>query len=61
MRPHQQTSSSLIGDDFAEQIDELANRVERLIVSHRAPEYFFEEKSEIADSLRRIATEVHNG
>lgn len=45
----------------AEQIKDLAERVERLIVSHRKPEHFFEEKSEIAEGLRRIASEVRHG
>lgn len=33
---------------------ELARRVERLMVSHRDPERFFVERSEIAAELRKI-------
>ncbi len=61
MRNHHQIILPSTEDDFAERIDDLARRVERLIVSHREPEYFFEERSEIVDGLRRIASEVLNG
>ncbi len=36
-------------------LDALALRVERLSPSHRDPERFFEERSEIAEALRRAA------
>jgi len=36
----------------------LSRRVERLMVSHRDPESFFEERSEIAQALRRMAREA---
>lgn len=37
------------------EIAALARRVERLAPSHRSPEHFHIEKSEIAEALRRIA------
>lgn len=43
---------------IAGQLDDLARRVERLVISHRKPEAFWEEKSEIAYELRRVADEV---
>lgn len=45
----------------AGRIDEIAEEVERLIVSHRKPEKFFEDKSEIAHRLRQVASEVRYG
>lgn len=36
-------------------LDELANRVRRLVPSHRDPEAFHEAKSEIEADLRRLA------
>lgn len=45
----------------AGQIDEIAREVERLIVSHRNPEKFFVDRSEIAHQLRQVASEVRNG
>jgi hypothetical protein len=37
----------------------LSRRVERLTVSHRNPEAFYAERSEIADALRRMAGEAY--
>jgi hypothetical protein len=39
-------------------IDQLAARVRRLCPSHRDPERFHQEKSAIADELRRLAQEM---
>jgi hypothetical protein len=39
----------------ANELELLARRVARLCPSHRRPEYFFEEKDEIAFALRAIA------
>jgi len=39
----------------------LSRRVERLSVSHRDPEAFFAERSEIADALWRMAREAYLG
>lgn len=36
-------------------LHELARRVERLMVSHRDPESFYVERSEIAAELRKIS------
>lgn len=41
----------------ADQLARLAARVARLAPSHRDPERFHEEKSEIAADLRRLARE----
>ncbi len=38
-----------------DQVRELANRVDRLMVTHRDPEAFFMERAEIAGQLRRVA------
>lgn len=40
---------------------ELADKVRRLSPSHRDPERFHEEKSEIERDLRRLARRVGNG
>ena len=40
---------------MASDLDALARRVLRLVVSHRDPEAFFIERSEIAHDLRRLA------
>jgi hypothetical protein len=45
----------------AGRIDEIAEEIERLIVSHRRPEKFFEDKSDIAHRLRQVASEVRYG
>lgn len=39
-------------------IEGLARRVERLSVSHRDPEAFFEERAEIVHALRREAARL---
>lgn len=39
-------------------LDEIAERVRRLVPSHRDPERFHVEKSEIEHELRRLAREV---
>ena len=39
----------------AHDLADLARRVERLRLSHRDPEAFFAERSDIADALRRLA------
>jgi hypothetical protein len=43
------------------ELGELARRVARLTVSRRDPSWFFEERSEIADELRRISGGMSNG
>lgn len=43
---------------MASDLDALAQRVGRLMVSHRDPEAFFIERSEIAHDLRRLAKGV---
>lgn len=40
------------------QIEALASRLLRLTVSHRDPEQFFVERSDIAGELRRLARAV---
>jgi len=42
----------------ADQIEALAARVLRLMVSHRDPEHFFVERSDIAGEMRRLARAV---
>ncbi|MFV0303056.1 MAG: hypothetical protein ACK5IP_19675 [Paracoccus sp. (in: a-proteobacteria)] len=42
----------------SDQIEALASRVLRLMVSHRDPEQFFVERSEIAGEMRRLARAV---
>ena len=42
----------------SERLEELARRVARLRPSHRDPEAFHVEKSELAHELRRLAAEV---
>jgi hypothetical protein len=42
-------------DPDAALLEDLAHRLERLRPSHRDPEWFHAEKSEIADALRRLA------
>ena len=44
--------------ETAETLVHLAARVDHLTVSHRDPEAFFVERSEIADALRRAARRV---
>jgi len=43
---------------FADRLEELARRVERLIPRRRDPDAYHEDKSEIVAQLRRIAKEV---
>ena len=50
----QQTRSARITD----RLDELAYRVRRLMPSHRDPERYHVEKSEIEHELRRLAREA---
>jgi len=38
-----------------DQLNTLADRIERLTISRRDPEWFFAERSEIAAELRRVA------
>jgi hypothetical protein len=45
---------------LAEQLDELAQRVQRLSPSHHDPERYHVEKSEIVEALRSIAIEAVN-
>lgn len=40
---------------FANDLHALADRLTRLAPSHRNPDYYFEEKSEIVAELRRLA------
>ncbi len=42
-------------------VDDLARRVVRLSPSPRNPDRFHEEKSEIANELRRLAVELEHG
>ncbi|WP_217629683.1 hypothetical protein [Paracoccus chinensis] len=42
----------------SDQLHVLAGRVLRLMVSHRNPEQFFVERSDIADEMRRLARAV---
>lgn len=42
----------------ADRLEELAFRVQRLMISHRDPERFFVERSDIADEMRRLARAV---
>lgn len=42
----------------SDQLHALAGRVLRLMVSHRDPERFFVERSDIADEMRRLARAV---
>ncbi len=46
---------------LCDRIEVLASRVERLSLSHRDPEAFFEERSEIAHALRREAARAARG
>lgn len=45
-------------DPLPVRIDNLCDRIERLAPSHRDPHRFFEDKSDIAYELRRLAREV---
>lgn len=45
----------------SEQLEALAHRVDRLRPSHRDPERFHVEKSEVAHALRRLAAEELGG
>lgn len=47
--------------DLADRLVELARQVERLSPSHRKPEGFFEDRSEIAHELRQVARQVARG
>jgi hypothetical protein len=38
-----------------DELQAIATRVARLTVSHRSPEKFFEDKSELAHAIRQIA------
>lgn len=42
----------------AQELRDLAERVRRLIPSRRDPERFFEERSEVEDTLRRMARQI---
>ncbi len=46
------------GDCGLRRLEEIADRVRRLIPSHRDPERFHVEKSEIEHELRRLAREA---
>jgi hypothetical protein len=46
------------GSEAADKIASLAERVRRLTPSHRDPERFYLDRSEIAAELRRIAREM---
>jgi len=50
-----QTSSVQAGEVMGQALEELANRVRRLVPSHRNPEAFHEAKSEIEAALRQLA------
>ena len=50
-----QTSSGQAGEEMGQTLEELANRVRRLVPSHRDPEAFHEAKSEIEAELRQLA------
>ena len=50
-----QTSSGQTGELMGQALEELANRVRRLVPSHRNPESFHEAKSEIEAELRQLA------
>jgi hypothetical protein len=45
---------------LADKLQELAKRVDRNIPLRRDPDAFHEEKSEIAEQLRKAAKEVEN-
>ena len=45
-------------ESIATALENLASRIDYLTVSHRRPEKFFEDRSEIAANLRRLAREV---
>lgn len=59
--------SNLIGPDRAQTpnvpttLYDLADRLRRLTPSHRSPDRFHEEKSEIAHALDELAREVRRG
>lgn len=52
-RPHDRRPPRAHG--LAEILTALANRLERLSVSHKNPEQFFLERSELVEELRRLA------
>lgn len=45
---------------LAADLHALADRLARLAPSHRNPDYYFEEKSEIVAELRRLASSERN-
>ncbi len=47
-----------LGDRVAGRLQHLSRRVARLTPDRRDPERFFEERSELADELREIATKL---
>lgn len=51
-------SQAAVMTRLAERLQELARRVDRNVPSHRDPEAFHQEKSEIAEQLRRAAKEA---
>src|SRR5262245_18786246 len=54
IRPFQPTNAE------ARELEAIARRVERLCVSHRRPEAFFEDKSQLAFELRTIAARANS-
>ncbi|WP_192359492.1 hypothetical protein [Mesorhizobium mediterraneum] len=46
---------------FTDRIHEIADRLAQLAPSHRDPERFHEEKSELVDALRRLAANDNIG
>ncbi len=49
------TTVKQTGRTMVAKLDELASRVRRLTISSRDPERFFEDRSEIAAELQRLA------
>ena len=48
-------------DVLMDELDQLAGEVDRLILSHRDPERFFMNRSEIVSRLRRASAAVRDG
>lgn len=44
--------------DLASRLDQIEGRIKRLTVSRRDPDRFFEQRSEIADDVRKLALEL---
>lgn len=57
-RPREAGTLSRESSPNAPALDALADRVRRLVPSHRDPEAFYVEKNEIEKALRRLARRV---